>query len=105
MLHRALSLLAVLALVCFVAGPSRAADAPAPVEGTFVKVVDGKLTMTDKDSKEHSCMVAKDAKITCNGKECKLDDLKKGVMLMVTVEGKGEKAMATKIEAKTVEKK
>jgi hypothetical protein len=99
MLHRVLSLLAVLALVCLVGGPVLAADAT--VDGTVVKAGDSKLTIADKDKKEHSCTVAKDARISCDGKECKLEDLKKGVKVMVTLEGTGEKAMATKIEAST----
>jgi len=66
-------------------------------EGTVVKAADGKLTIQDKDKKEHSCEVAKDAKITCDGKACKLDDLKKGVKVKVTVKDK----KATKIEAST----
>ena len=83
--------------------PALAAD-DMTVEGTVLSAGKGKLTITGADKKEHSCMVAKDAKITCNGKECKLDDLKKGAKVKVTVEGKGKKAKATKIEA-TVEKK
>jgi hypothetical protein len=99
MLHRALSLLAVLALVCLVGGPALAADETTH-EGLMVKVGDGKLTMTDKDGKkEHTHNVAKDARISCDGKECKLEDLKKGVKLTVTTEGKGDNATATKIEA------
>lgn len=103
MLHRVLPLLAILAVICLVSAPARAADEKT-VEGTVVKAADGKLTITGADKKEHSCMVAKDAKITCNGKECKLDELKKGAKVKVTVEGKGKKAQATKIEA-TLEKK
>ena len=103
MLHRVLPLLAILALVCLVSAPSRAADDEKTVEGTVVSAGKGKLTITDGDKKEHSCNVAKDAKVTCNGKECKLDELKKGAKVKVTLEGKGKKAMATKIEA-TLEK-
>jgi len=99
MLHRVLPLLAILALVCLVSAPARAADEKT-VEGTVVSAGKGKLTIEGaKDKKEHSCMVAKDAKITCNGKECKLDELKKGAKVKVTVEGEGKKAKATKIEA------
>ncbi len=99
MLHRTLSLLAVLALVCLVGGPALAAD-EITHDGLMVKAGDGKLTMTDKDGKkEHTHNVAKDARIRCDGKECKLEDLKKGVKLTVTTEGKGDNAMATKIEA------
>jgi hypothetical protein len=99
MLHRALSLLAVLALVCLVAAPVLAAD-EATHDGLLLKAGDGKLTMTDKDgNKEHTHIVAKDARISCDGKECKLEDLKKGIKITVTTEGKGDKATATKIEA------
>jgi biopolymer transport protein ExbD len=100
MLYRVLSVLAVLAVVCMVSAPVLAAD-EATVEGTVVKAGDGKLTIADKDKKEHSCSVAKDAKITCDGKVCKLEDLKKDVKVKVTTEGKGDKAMATKIEGST----
>lgn len=103
-MNRVLPLLAILALVCFVAAPAIAADDTAMAEGKVVKAADGKLTIVDKDKKEHSCMVAKDAKITCEGKECKLDDLKEGFMVKVTIEGKGDKAHATKIEAKKSDK-
>src|SRR6516225_3878379 len=74
-----------------------AADEKGPVEGTVVKAADGKLTIEDKAKKEHTCEVANNAKITCDGKECKLDDLKKGVKVKVTVKDK----KATKIEAST----
>ena len=99
MLHRVVPLLAILALLCLVAAPVMAADETA--EGTVVKAADGKLTIADKEKKEHSCTVAKDAKITCDGKVCKLEDLKKGVKVKVTLEGKGDKAMATTIVAST----
>jgi len=99
MVQRVLMVLAILGLLCMVGAPALAADDTA--EGTVVKAGDGKLTIEDKDKKEHSCMVAKDAKITCDGKACKLDDLKKGVKVKVTLEGKGDKAMATKIDAST----
>lgn len=75
-------------------------------EGLFVSAADGKLTMTDKDGKkEHTHDVAKDAKISCDGKECKLEDLKKGVMVKVTVGKKDDKEMVTKIEAKKEKEK
>lgn len=100
MLHRVLPLLAILALVCLVGALALAADEDTH-EGLVVKAGDGKLTMTDKEGKkEHTHAVTKDAKITCEGKECKLDDLKKGFKVKVTTEGKGEKAAVTKIEAK-----
>jgi hypothetical protein len=97
MLRRTFVLLAIFAFAMVVSAPAIAADDKAPVEGTVVKAADGKLTITDKDKKEHSCTVAKDAKISCDGKDCKLDDLKAGVKVKVTVADK----MATKIEAST----
>ena len=66
-------------------------------EGTVVKAAEGKLTIEDKAKTEHTCEVAKDAKITCDGKDCKLDELKKGVKVKVTVKDK----KATKIEGST----
>ena len=90
-------LLAVLALAFFVASPVFAEDSH---EGMVVKAGDGKLTMTDKDGKnEHTHDVAADAKISCDGKDCKLEDLKKGTKVKVTTAKKGDKTAATKIEA------
>jgi len=69
-------------------------------EGVIVKAGEGKLTMTDKDGKnEHTHTVAADAKITCDGKECKLEDLKKGFPVKVTTK-EGDKKVAVRIEAK-----
>jgi hypothetical protein len=93
MSRNTLVLFAVFAVAILFAAAVLAAD----VEGMVVKAGDGKLTITDKDKKDHSCTVAKDAKITCDGKACKLDDLKKGVKVKVSV----EKDMAVKIEAST----
>jgi biopolymer transport protein ExbD len=87
----------VLLVVFAVAMLFAAAVIAAEVEGNVVKAGDGKLTITDKDKKEHSCNVSKDTKISCDGKACKLDDLKKGVKVKVTV----EKDTAVKIEAST----
>jgi hypothetical protein len=57
--------------------------------GVVVSASAGKLTMSDKDGKnEHTHDVAKDAKISCNGKDCKLEDLKKGTAVKVTVKDK-----------------
>ena len=70
-------------------------------EGLVVKAGDGKLTMTDKDGKnQHTHDVAADAKISCDGKECKLEDLKKGTKIKVTTK-KGDEKTALRIEGKT----
>jgi hypothetical protein len=102
MTYRMLPLfVAVLALVLLAGAPALADDKPGTHEGLVVKAGDGKLTMTDKEGKkEHSHDVARDAKIICDGKECKLDELKKGQHIKVTVEKKDGKEMATRIEAK-----
>src|SRR5262249_41850046 len=94
--------LALLALALFVSQPALAADKTH--EGKIVKAGDGKLTMTDKDgSNEHTHNVAADAKITCDGKECKLSDLKAGYFVKLTTNE--DKKLATKIEAKTKDDK
>jgi hypothetical protein len=96
-MYRTMSLvLVVMALVCFAAAPALAEKADT-AEGTFVKIEGKTLTIKDKDNKEHSCELAPDAKLTCDGKECKLFDLKPGFKVKVTIADK----KATKIEAST----
>ncbi|MEJ7591145.1 MAG: hypothetical protein WKF77_06315 [Planctomycetaceae bacterium] len=63
----------------------------------FVSVKDGKLTTKDKDDKEHSHDVGEDVKVTCDGKECKIEELKKGYIVKVTIKDK----KVIKIVAKT----
>jgi len=95
-------LLALLAVFVLATNPALAADKKDNTHsGVVVKAGDGKLTMTDKAGKnEHTHDVAKDAKITFDGKEVKLEDLQKGATITVTVEGKGDKKVATRIEGK-----
>ena len=101
MLNRILVLGACLAVAAFV-GMAVADVKPADNThtGVVVTAADGKLTMTGKDGKEHTHAVAKDAKISCDGKDCKLEDLKKGQTATVTVEKQGDDTVVTKIEAK-----
>jgi len=88
--------LAAFALVVW-AGNTAVAEDKAH-EGTVVSVSEGKLTMTATGSSEqHSHDVATDAKITLDGKEAKLTDLKKGDTIKVTM---GADKKVTKIEAK-----
>jgi hypothetical protein len=55
-------------------------------EGRIVKVKDGKLTMTTKDDKKEQVIdVSNHAKITLNGKLAKIDDLKAGFTVEVTI--------------------
>jgi len=88
---------AALALVLLAYALARAEDGDTH-EGTVVKAADGKLTMTDKDSKEHSHAITEEAKISCDGKKCKLEDLKEGTKVKVTTRKDGEKTVVTRIE-------
>jgi hypothetical protein len=96
---RTLPLLVVALVFVFLASaPLLAADAKTH-EGIVVKAGDGKLTMTLKDgTNEHSHNVAKDAVITCGGKTCALEDLKKGYTIKVTMENREGKMVATRID-------
>jgi hypothetical protein len=53
-------------------------------EGTIVSVAKDKIVMRGLgDKKEHTHTLAKDAKCTCDGKECALTDLKPGLRVRV----------------------
>jgi hypothetical protein len=70
-------------------------------EGKVVRAGDGRLTMTDKTGgAQHTHMVPREAKITLDGKECKLEDLKAGFEVKVTTKGDAQRTV-TKIEAKS----
>ncbi len=90
--------LAVLALSCFFAAPALAEEKADTHEGTFVKADGNKFTMKGTDDKEHSHDLAADAKVTCDGKDCKITDLKAGTKLKVTL---GADKKATKVEGAT----
>lgn len=92
--------LAALALALFVGGPALAAKAAdeATHDGKVVSVTGDTMVMTDKDGKEHTHTVAADAKVTCDGKECKIKELKPGMKIRVTTK-KDDKKAATRIEA------
>ena len=70
-------------------------------EGHVVKVAEGKLTMVGADKKEVTHEVAKDAKITLDGKAAKLEDLKEHTVVKVTMKKVEDKHTVTKIEAET----
>lgn len=67
-------------------------------DGTVVSSTSSKLVMTDAAGKEHSCRVATDTKITCDGKVCKASDLKSKMKIRVTTK-KSDDGAATVIEA------
>ena len=102
MMSRILSLsFAVVALVVL-AGPSLCAADDKLHEATVVKAGDGKVTLTFKgDDKKHTHDVAKDAKITLDDKNAKLDDLKEGFPVKVAWD---DKFVITRIEAKSKKK-
>src|SRR4051794_12847315 len=92
MLYRVLPMACVaLALALLVAGGNVDAgakdksDKGSTHEGKVVSAKEGKLTMETK-GKEHTHDVAPTAKITCDGKACKLSDLKAGVFVRVTTD-------------------
>jgi hypothetical protein len=92
--------LGVLALFCLFAAPATAVveEKGDTHEGTFVKGDAKSFTMKGKDDKEHSHDLAADAKVTCDGKDCKITDLKAGNKLKVTL---GADKKATRVEAST----
>jgi hypothetical protein len=69
--------------------------------GIVVRVEGSKITLADKGGKnEHSHTVPASATVTCDGKPCRLQDLKKGMPVSITVERQGDKAVVTRVDAK-----
>jgi Cu/Ag efflux protein CusF len=93
--------LGVLGLALVVVSISAAAAAEKPLEGTITSAADGKLSVR-ADGDQYHFVIADDAKITLDGKDCKLADLKSGHKVKVTWEKKGDQQLATKIEAKSL---
>ncbi len=72
--------------------------------GHVVKVTDGKLTMAGDDKKEVTHPVPKEAKVTIDGKDAKLEDIKPHTHVAVTTKEEGGKHVVTKVEADTKKK-
>ena len=94
--------LTTLALVMFVGRPALAGEDVKVKDGThdgvLVSISGDKLVMTaGKEGKEHSHTLARDIKLTLDGKACKAADLKAGAKIRVTTRG-GDKQLATQIE-------
>ena len=71
-------------------------------EVTVVKAGDGTITLTLKgDDQKHTHDVAKDAKITLDGKKAKLEELKEGFPAKAMID---DKFVVTLIEAKSKKK-
>lgn len=54
-------------------------------DGKFVRASGDKLTFTSKKGDEHTYAIAKDVKVTCDGKEVKLSELKCGSTIRMTM--------------------
>lgn len=63
--------------------------------GTFVSASNGKLVMTGRNGKEHTHAVAKDVKVTIDGKAGALAGLKKGMHISVTTDKTGNVTSVT----------
>ena len=68
---------------------------------TIIKAGDGKVTLITPSGMEHTINVAKDAKISCDGKSCKLEDLKKDYKANVMGARVDEMKVITSIEARS----
>jgi hypothetical protein len=101
MLRRTFALMAVVVMAVFVGTTFAEDPKPGTHEGKVVKVEPGKLTMSDKEGKnQHTHVIAPDTKITLNGKAAKLEDLKPGNAVKVTIEKKDDKLHIVSIDAK-----
>jgi hypothetical protein len=67
-------------------------------EGTVVGVAGDKLRTKCGKGHEHCHTMAKDAKVTCDGKAGKVADLKAGTCVRVT-QKKDDKSVATAVES------
>lgn len=67
-------------------------------DGKVVSMTGNKLVMTNQEGKECSHTLATDAKLTCDGKVCKAEDLKAGKKIRVTTK-KDDLSVATGIES------
>jgi len=92
---RLLSVFLMAAMILCVAAPVRA---DLTVECTVVQAGDGKLTVLDGGGNQHTAAVASDAKLTLDGKDCKLEDLKKGLKVKLTVRKDGGQPAITWVE-------
>jgi hypothetical protein len=103
MRYRTLSLGLAVALLVASAALARPDTKESTHSGKFVSAKgEAQFTMTDREGKsQHTHTLARNATITCDGKACKLSDLKEGTLIRVTVEEQNGKKVATKVEATT----
>jgi len=53
-------------------------------DGKFVSNTESKLLLTDKDGKEQTLNLSVNTVVTCDGRTCKVDDLKAGMRIRIT---------------------
>ena len=79
---------------------AQADDKTTTHKGIVVSVEGNKVTMSDVDGKNlHSHMIPAGAAVTCEGAVCRLQDVRKGMYVIVTMEKQGDKNVVTLIEA------
>ncbi len=88
---------AVLALAPMISGAAVTADEYTQ-DGKIVSFAENKLAITCKDGKEQAFTVATDAKIKCDGRACRSEDLKPGMKVRITTKSE-DKQLAIRIEA------
>ena len=67
-------------------------------DGKVVSVAGDQLTTTCSKGDQHCHTVAKDAKVTCDGKDSKASDLKKGTNVRLTTH-KNNNSIATAVDS------
>jgi hypothetical protein len=67
-------------------------------DGKVVSATADKLVMTGQDGKEYSHALTTDAKLTLDGKDCQIGDLKGGMRIRVTLNAEAT-PQVSKIEA------
>ncbi len=106
MSYRGLQLCLGALILALVLGAPALADNPGDKaqgqEGKLVSVTGDKLVMKGKDGKEHAYTLAPDAKISCAGKVCKVEDLKPGMRISLTTH-KEDLKVVTKVSVTKVE--
>ena len=74
-------------------------DAPSSIHDCkLIKIAGDHLMTAWSDGKNHSLAVGPDTKVTCDGADCRLEDLKEGSTIRLTTRA-GDKNAVIRIEA------
>ncbi|WP_397570693.1 hypothetical protein [Schlesneria sp. T3-172] len=92
------ALLFAMFLLCCEASAQANAAGDSTIVGTFIRHADHKLQMTDTKGKERSLLLSLELKVSCDGSDCNVSDLKNGMKIRVTTL-KSDKQVAIEIEA------